>query len=251
MKIYVQSRGFEQEYDYCWLQSYGSGKTEQQIPPISPEVTKLIDSESPSVVLAKLNSKEILLLITGIEPDERVDFLDRQIRISVAWVGLISDELFLKNLAVRALQAEEQHYFTAEINQAVPLGGEYGFHIDSEKMQQLIEAHLPTQSPASKPPNLTKKIGKNSAKLRNQLAEELTEYKLPTKPGTLVIVTGIKKRETLENAAIWRSLSSLVEADNWEEIATTNLIVRLKILVELASYWVEFMRNLISSNREE
>ncbi|NET58777.1 MAG: hypothetical protein F6K47_22300 [Symploca sp. SIO2E6] len=250
MKIYVQSRGFEQEYDYRWLHVYGDGTTEQEIPPISLEVTNLIDSESNSIVLEKLNREEILLLITGIEPDERVDFLDRQIRISVAWVGLISDEPVLKNLAVRALQAEEQYSLTAEINQAVPLGGKYGFYIDSEKMRQLILAHSSPQLPANKPPNLTKKIGKNSAKLRTQLAEELTECQLPTQPGTLVIVTGIKKRETLENAVIWRSLSRLVEADDWEKISITNLIVRLKLLIKLASYWVESICNLISPHKE-
>ncbi|NET61413.1 MAG: hypothetical protein F6K47_36400 [Symploca sp. SIO2E6] len=266
MDIYVQSRGFEQDYDYRWLQIYGDGTTQEQLPPISLEVTNLIDSESPSVVLEKLPNEHLILLITGIEPDERVDFIERQIRISVAWVGLTSDEPVLRNLAVRALQAEEQHSLTAEINQVVPLGGEYGFHIDSEKMRQLISAHSSTLLPGSKPPNLTKKIGKNSAKLRNQLAEELREYQLPTEPGTLVIVTGIKKRETLSNAGIWRSLSTLVETDDWEEISpkswstiknnwqqteNKNLLVWLMLLIALASYALEFMRNLISSNKED
>ncbi|NEP58585.1 MAG: hypothetical protein F6K31_16465 [Symploca sp. SIO2G7] len=266
MDIYVQSRGFEQEYDYRWLQIYGDGATKQQLPPISLEVTNLIDSESSSVVLEKLPNEQILLLITGIEPDERVDFLERQIRISVAWVGLSSDESVLRNLAVSALKTEEQHTLTAAIHQAVPLGGEYGFHIDSENMRQLISAHSSTELLASKPPNLTKKIGKNSPNLRNQLAEELKEYQLPTESGTLVIVTGIKKRETLENAGIWRSLSSLVEADEWEEISTTswsviknnwqqtehkNLLVWLMLLIAIVSYLVEFMFKLISSNKED
>ena len=266
MDIYVQSRGFEQEHDYRWLQIYGDGTTKQQLPPISLEVTNLIDSESPSVVLEKLPNEQILLLITGIEPDGRVDFLDRQIRISVAWVGLNSDESVIRNLAVRALKAEAQHSLTAEINQAVPLGGNYGFHIDSENMQQLISAHSSTQLPASKTPNLTKKIGKNSLKLRNQLAEELTEYQLPTEPGTLVIVTGIKKRETLENTKIWRSLSTLVETDSWEEISSKswstiknnwqqtehkNLLVWLMLLIAIISYFLEFMLKLIYPNKED
>ncbi|NEP11421.1 MAG: hypothetical protein F6K14_14665 [Symploca sp. SIO2C1] len=266
MDIYVQSRGFEQEHDYRWLQIYGDGKTQQQLPPISLEVTNLIDSESPSVVLEKLPNEQILLLITGIEPDERVDFLDRQIRISVAWVGLTSDESVLRNLAVRALQTEEQHSLTAEINQAVPLGGEYGFHIDSENMRQLISAHSSTQLPGSKLPNLTQKIGKNSPNLKNQLAEELREYQLPKEAGTLVIVTGIKKRETLENATIWRSLSTLVETDDWEEISSKswssiknnwqqtehkNLLVWLMLLIAIVSYLVEFILKLIASNRED
>jgi len=267
MDIYVQSRGFEQEHDYRWLQIYGDGTTKQQLPPISLEVTNLIDSESPSVVLEKLPNEQILLLITGIEPDERVDFLERQIRISVAWVGLNSDESVIRKLAVRALQqAEEQHSLIAEINQAVPLGGEYGFHIDSESMQQLISAHSSTQLPASKQPNLTKKIGKNSPKLRNQLAAELTEYQLPIEPGTLVIVTGIKKRETLENAGIWRSLSTLVEIDNWEEIYAKswssiknnwqqtehkNLLVWLMLLIAIIPYFLEFMLKLIYPNKED
>jgi len=263
MDIYVQSRGFEQDYDYCWLQIYGNGTTKQQLPPISLAVTNLIDSESPSVVLEKLANEQILLLITGIEPDERVDCLDRQIRISVAWVGLASDESVLRSLAVSALQAEEQHSLTAQINQAVPLGGEHGFHISSENMLKLISAYSSTPLPASKPPNLTQKIGKNSANLRNQLAQELTEYELPQESGTLVIVTGIKKRETLENAQIWRSLSTLVENDDWEEISTQswsaiknnwqqtehkNLMVWLMLLIAIVSYLLKFMLNLISGN---
>jgi len=266
MDIYVQSRGFEQEHDYRWLQIYGDGTTKQQLPPISLEVTNLIDSESPSVVLEKLPNEQIFLLITGIEPDERVDFLERQIRISVAWVGLSSDESAIRNLAVHALKTEEQHSLTAEINQAVPLGGDYGFHIDSENMQQLISAHSSTQLPASKLPNLTKKIGKNSPQLRNQLAEELTEYQLPTEPGTLVIVTGIKKRETLENAKIWRSLSTLVETDSWEQISAKswssiknnwqqtehkNLLVWLMLLIAIISYFLELMLKLIYPNKED
>lgn len=263
MDIYVQSRGFEQEHDYRWLQIYGNGTIQEQLPPISLEVTNLIDSESPSVVLEKLPNEQILLLITGIEPDERVDFLDRQIRISVAWVGLSSDESFLRSLAVRALKCEEQQSLTAEINQAVPLGGEYGFQISQENMLNLISANLSTQLTASKPPNLTQKIGKNSPNLRNQLAKELQEYQLPTEPGTLVIVTGIKKRETLENAQIWRSLSLLVETDDWEAISTKswssiknnwqqiehkNLIVWLMLLIAIVSYFMELMLDLISGN---
>jgi hypothetical protein len=130
-------------------------------------------------------------------------------------------------------------------------------------MLKLVSANSSTPLLASKPPNLTKKIGKNSPNLRNQLAEELKQYQLPTEAGTLVIVTGIKKRETLENAGIWRSLSTLVETDDWEEISTKswssiknnwqqtehkNLTVWLMLLIAIVSYSLEFMLNLISGD---
>ncbi|GGA21195.1 hypothetical protein [Okeania sp. KiyG1] len=46
----------------------------------------------------------LLCLLTGIEPTERVDFADRQIRISIAWVASYSpdNEIILpKNCGIK------------------------------------------------------------------------------------------------------------------------------------------------------
>ncbi|MGB7440366.1 MAG: hypothetical protein WA919_04805 [Coleofasciculaceae cyanobacterium] len=223
MDIYVQSRGFEQDYDYRWLQIYRDGSSKRQVPPLSPEVINLIDSDTPSVVLERLDAQRLLLLVTGIEPDGRIDFLGRQIRISLAWLGVNSDEYLLRKLAVRILKSDELTDFTTEINQAIIFGGEEGFQACLENMQKITKL-TPEELSTGKPPDLTKKIGSNSVKLRNQLALELQQSCLPTETGSLVVVTGLQEREILENAQVWRSLSTLVESEDWQEIASSTVL---------------------------
>lgn len=48
-------------------------------------ISGLIQSESPSVVIARFD-KELMLLVTGLESQEKKDFRDRPIRHSIAWV---------------------------------------------------------------------------------------------------------------------------------------------------------------------
>lgn len=323
MDIYVQSRGFDQEQDYCWVQITRDGTTKRQLPPLSKEVINLIQGDAPSVVLERLQDERLLLLITGIEPEGRVDFLERQIRIFAAWVGNNSEEPVLRRVAIRALKEEERKLLTEEINQAVilqkdpevhnvapeyisevtlalqrhnfaspqdlvedlglpseiisrfingesvdyrnfinisqRLGLEWqeikesyitvtsgdmvvqqanqtaperyiavnstqeGFHATFQDMLRFVSADESKDLPSGHPPDPIKKIGRNSPKLRNKLAEELQRCHLPTEQGPLVVVTGIKKRETLENAGVWRSLSTLVDTDDWEEIPDTNI----------------------------
>ncbi|NEP78692.1 MAG: hypothetical protein F6K17_28015 [Okeania sp. SIO3C4] len=69
-------------------------------------------------------NNSLLCLLTGIEPLERVDFADRQIRISIAWVIIDSpdNERVLRMLAVATLDTEKRLHLTTEINQAVSLG---------------------------------------------------------------------------------------------------------------------------------
>ena len=269
MDIYVQSRGFAQDQDYCWLKVDGKGVIKPQLPPLGLEIANLIDNETPSVVLERLADKRLLLLLTGIEPDGRVDILNRPIRIAVAWVVSDSSEPMLRRLAIHALMAQEeihqseQNFLLAEIPKAVPLGGEYGFTILPEFLLKLVSGLESQELPASQPHNPNKKIGFNSSKLRNQLAEELQECQLPTEQGPLVIVTGIKKKETLEKAGVWRSLSSLADGEDWREFWTQpsfslatitqganykNPLVWLKILIAIISYWLELILKFIGSS---
>ncbi len=64
---------------------------------------------------------------------------------------------------------------------------------------------------------MTEKIGRNSQKLRHDLAFELEERSLPEENGALVIVTGIKSEPALIEAEVWRGLSNLVQAEGWKE----------------------------------
>ncbi|MBE9129926.1 MULTISPECIES: hypothetical protein [unclassified Coleofasciculus] len=266
MDIYIQSRGFEQDCDYRWLQVCEGGSTQPQLPPIGLEVSNLIDSETPSVVLERLPDERLLLLVTGIEPEGRVDFLDRPIRIAVAWVGYSADESVLRHLAVHALTEAEQNSLTEQINQALPLGGEYGFEIILPSLQRLVSQDDTKAFTSSQPPTLTPKIGRNSPQLRHQLAQELQTCHLPTQTGILMVVTGIKKRESLEKAGVWRILSTLVEGDDWEEITAQasgwlpnklgksadlkNPLMWLTVILSIISYWLAFVFKLLSSNEQ-
>ncbi|NEP78693.1 MAG: hypothetical protein F6K17_28020 [Okeania sp. SIO3C4] len=70
-------------------------------------------------------------------------------------------------------------------------------------------------------PNTTKKIAETSLQRQQELAVELKEYPLPTQQGLIVVVTGIKKEQTLIDADIWRGLSSLVLSSDWQIVNRT------------------------------
>ncbi|NET16831.1 MAG: hypothetical protein F6K08_30480 [Okeania sp. SIO1H6] len=225
MEIYIESRGFYQDDDYRWLKVTEESKTridKQNLPAILQEANKLIDSESASVVLSRKNNN-LLCLLTGIEPTERVDFADRQIRISIAWV--ISDspdnERTLRMLAAMALNTEERQHFTVEISQAVSLGGELGFQVDFQHLQKLTNTEQAKKILQDKLPNTTNKIAETSPQRQQELAVELKEYRLPTQQSLIVVVTGIKKEQTLIDADIWRGLSSLVLSSDWQIVNRT------------------------------
>jgi hypothetical protein len=273
MDIYVQSRGFSQDEDYRWLKIDRGESANIEIPPISIDVSKLIDNDTPSLVLTRLSEQFLLLLITGIEPEGCIDFLDRQIRISVAWVGDNSEESLLRHLAIRALKEQDrinyglssENSLTEEIDKAITLEGEYGFEVSPSLMEQLVSQYTSAALLSNQPPNPTRKIGPNLPKLKNELAEELLNCQLPTETAPLVVVTGIKKRETLESHGVWRSLSSLIDTDDWIEVrekswfSTLNMpegqdlknpVIWLMLLLSIVSYLLSVLFDLISSNKK-
>ena len=229
MKIYVCSRGESQ--DYCWLSITEEGQQWEE-PRLIDKVRDLIQSEVPSVVLGRFNG-QLLLLVTG-EESSRTDFRTRQIRNSVAWVGENSDESELRMLAVRALRGD----LRAELDRAVTFGGEEGFQVSLVSLRDIEQLAL-TDKLANSPPDRTRKIGRTSQELRDKLAEELETHSLPSSEGPLVVVTGIKKAEDLKNAGVWRGLSSLVEAEDWETITETkpdlaqNILKNLELILYL------------------
>lgn len=220
MDIYILSRGFEQNYDYLrWLEIINEKqKWVDGVPNIfQQEATDLIQSEAPSVVLARRGDK-LLLLLTAIEPEGRTDFARRQIRISVAWLSEDSkdNQGVLRMLAARALEEEERKSLTEEISQAVTLGGEEGFQAKFEDMLRLADQDKAKELLQDEPPDTAKKIAKTSSDMKRKLAEELKQYCLPKEEGALVVVTGIKNEETLKKAGVWRGLSTSVQAQDWE-----------------------------------
>lgn len=123
MNIYVQSRGYDQDKDYCWIQVSEDGTVAPEIPPLSKKAISLIETSSPAVVLERLPEERLLLLITGLEPEDRLDIISRQIRIDLAFVAANTgeDEFALRQLAARALIDEKRKSLTAEISLAVEL----------------------------------------------------------------------------------------------------------------------------------
>ena len=222
MEIYVLSRGFSQNDDYLWLKCTPNGQEKVGGLPVvfEKEATDLIQSEVPSVFLAR-REKKLLLLITAIQPKGRGDFNNRQIRISVAW--LLEDstdrQRVLRMLAVRSLDEAQRKQLTQEISAAVTLGGDEGFQGNFDELSKLANSEK-TQSFILDEPldeeKIAKKLAKTSTETKMQLAEELKQYCLPEAEGPLVVATGIKKEETLKKAGVWRGLSTLVKTQEWE-----------------------------------
>ncbi|GAB1545467.1 hypothetical protein NUACC21_81430 [Scytonema sp. NUACC21] len=206
MEIYIQSRGFSQDYDYCW---------QPEVPAIIKQyrINDLIQSESPSVVLGRYDNK-LLLLITGLEASERIDFQRRKIRNSIAYLGKDCEESEEKIRAIAACAL--RGLLEADIDKAVSFGGEYGFEVSFDVINQMKVDEVRNFDA-----KLESKIGKNSEYLRNDLAYELEERRLPKGNGfsntPLVVVTGIKSEKALKEAGVWRGLSNLVRGEGWQE----------------------------------
>lgn len=209
MNIYVQSRGDTPDYDYCW---------QPEVPAIIKKnrINELIQSESPSVILARFNGN-LLLLITSLESSERKDFQGRTIRNSVAWVGEDSEanERKIRAIASCALRDELRENLRAEIDNAVTFGSDYGFQVNFDTISHLAIEEV--VSVYSFPANLDKKLGKNSQQQRDELAYELEQHNLPSENAALLVVTGIKSESTLIQAGVWRGLSNLVQTGGWKD----------------------------------
>lgn len=225
MEFYVQSRGVAQEHDYCWLDE---NHNIIEAHPLVKKAKDLIESEAPSVVLAR-NSGELLLLVTGLKSSERKDYRGRTIRNSVAWIAQDTDEneCTLRAIAARALLGSLE----TEIDGAVKSGGEKGFEVSFEKIKTLTKAKTnPAKSELLDSDKEKQKIGRTSDKLKRELASDLEKYRLPRQEPEhksdnqqfvpLVVVTGIQDEETLQRAGVWRGLSSLVDSnsENWEDM---------------------------------
>ena len=225
MKIYVQSCGIAQKHGYCWLGEDSQKRVDE--PEQVKKIQHLIDSEAHSLILARGDSDELLLLVTGFTASERKDFMGRTILTSVAWVGKKDDEGKLRAIAVRALQSFRgedslndiiskavQPDTTEGVSDAVQPDTTEGFKVKFESLA--AEKLAKTVEVKNKEPNLTMKIGIADNRA-GELKEDLKEYKLPGKKGPLVVYTGSKNQSALEEAKVWRGLSSLVQNENWDE----------------------------------
>ncbi|MBC6421427.1 MAG: hypothetical protein GDA38_07600 [Hormoscilla sp. SP12CHS1] len=146
-------------------------------------------------------------------------------------MGEESDESVLRAIAVRALKGSLRE----EIDRAVRFGGSEGFQVSYKDIKRLAE----TGHAGNANPDTTPKIARISPTMKNLLADELAEYRLPPHPeeGSLVVVTGIKNRETLEAAGVWRSLSSDERLpEDWEVIRHSRFMSSLMDIAKQESF---------------
>lgn len=165
------------------------------------------------------NSGKLCLLITGLKPNNRVDFQGRQIRISIACICEDSheNEQCLRWLASRAIEEKTRILLTKEISQIITLGGEEGFLVNYQALLDLIETGKTEQLLNNNQPQNEDEIKIGSApELKTQLADDLKKYRLPKRETPLVVCTDIKAENTLIEAQVWRGISSLVKADGWK-----------------------------------
>ncbi len=207
MKIYVESRGDSPDFDYCW---------KPEVPSYMSNISGLIESESPSVVIARFD-RQLMLLVTGLESQDKKDFRDRPIRHSIAWVCNDNPyaESQIRAIAVEALQG----LLSSKVDKYINFDSESGFKASLPQdiselvsMAEIEQRGLPQLE-------VSCKIGKNSQDLRDDLAYKLEKYSLPKRHELLVVVTGNKSQKSLENAGIWRSLSNLVKSENWRDLS--------------------------------
>ena len=208
MDIYIQSAGTSPDFDYSW---------QPQVPPLLNRVSGLIQSESPSLVLAKFED-QFFLLITGLESPTKKDFAGRVIRHSITWITEANDEneRLTRAIASQYLQGE---FSIGDIDRLIELGGKNGFYFDSSKFKELSKSILYSITLNALAPDNTIKIAKNSQDLQTDLGLELQSSFLPSDYELLVVVTGIKSEDSLAQANIWRSLSNLVQSENWKTVS--------------------------------
>lgn len=221
MTIYIQSCGRSQNHDYRWLE-VRTRKPEipSELKKLQPE--ELIDSQKSSIILARLHncSKSFLvLLITALKTrDGRTDFVGRQIRNSVAWVEIDSDEKErqLRKIAIQALKGD----LAGVVDEAVEnnADSDYGFEADFTKLRAIgsFSDSLDIGFEEEEPNVL--KFGENNDLFKPALVLDLTKYSLPKLAGDiqiLVVVTTMKSLEGLKSRGVWRGLSSRIESEVW------------------------------------
>ncbi|MFY7806327.1 MAG: hypothetical protein ACOVQ7_23175 [Limnoraphis robusta] len=220
MTIYILSRGQKEDQDYSWFKIKKENLI-RETPPIFKRVPveTVIDHQKPSMILARQDS-EFVLLVTGLKArEERADFMGRSVRNSIAWVDYNSEEAEkkLRSIAIRALKNELE----SELDKAISIGGEYCFQVDKDAIEQLASP----ENIESQPAETVCKLGKNCPELRQDLAEELQKYSIPSRDGFLIIITTLKAKSALSLSGVWRGLSDRIDNEEWEIIPHSNQLL--------------------------
>lgn len=224
MTIYIQSRGKSQDHDYAWLKIEDNHQ-ESEIPHAlkASKPEELIDSQKPSIILARSGGHLVLLATALDTQDGRTDFMGRQIRNSIAWVEEDSStsRQLLRKLAIQALKGKLKD----DIQQAVDnvADSRYGFKADFAKLQE-IEHIISGENIGNEKTDFDLlKVGEDCQQLRKELVKELETCQLPesSEDEIFVVVTTMKSSEGLKAKEVWRGLSSRIKSESepkkWEE----------------------------------
>lgn len=218
MDVFVQSSGISK--DYCWLNAKNNSNKSIDLPNIVSNLTNIIDTEFPCLILDRDHDKAILC-ITALK-SSRTDNRTRTICNSVIWIGDQNDEKKLQSLVIDYLKNTQE--FSNEIDKAITFEPENGFKVDMNKIPLGDESKLSNLRPLQDDKS---KIG-NFEKLKSELLRELKQYQLPKKDSILIFISTIKSQDFLENKVkAWRGLSSQIKGDGWINLSSQNNIIQV------------------------
>jgi hypothetical protein len=229
MEIYVQSRGFDQDYDYNWV---NEKQNIVESPKIIQKFKHLLQTEKESLLLVRDQGK-LLLLVTGIVSANRVDYQQRPIRVSVAWICGDSEENILRHLVIKTLNSFiKTDSFTQKIAEAVESGGENGFSIKSFEIFN-SNPKIETINLGDLTLDLEKSLQKNEPENIQELVKELEHRKLPKEDIPLIVITGIQDQEEFDNAGVWRGLAKFTAPISKKKESGISLVSLIGIVLTL------------------
>ena len=194
-------------------------------------VNDLIDEVKPSLLLFRdKEDNKLLLEVTGIESPQRSEKLGRRVLNSIVWIAddleENENEAILRKIAYSAIQSflNKDVTFSKMIEESIDFFELEEFRVNLDIIHQFIQ--LIEQDNYQQIDTIESKqsyqIGRKSAEVLEELAEEIVNKPLPknwiawdgsTKTdGVLVVVTeNLERRTILHNVGVWRGFASNVQ----------------------------------------
>lgn len=208
--VYIQSRGVGPERDYTWVQIFSDNEGQVlQEPSVLKDFGILDMIEGESLVIGRYN-EQLVLLITELATKERADFQNRRIRNSLLCMAeeTQENENILRGVAGKFLT--EKFLLERVLDECVQSDSqnEAGFSVSEELVEKLFTFRSEGDKTGTNWNNKT--ISENTETTREELADELLNYQLPTARGPLIVVTQNKASTIFEERKVWRSLCNIV-----------------------------------------
>ena len=194
-------------------------------------VNDLIDEVKPSLLFFRdKEDNKLLLEVTGIESPQRSEKLGRRVLNSIVWIAddleENENEAILRKIAYSAIQSflNKDLTFSKMVEESIDFFELEEFRVDLDIINQFIQLieqdNYPQIDTIESKENY--QIGRKSAEVLEELAEEIVNKPLPknwiawdgsTKTdGVLVVVTeNLERRTILHNAGVWRGFASNVQ----------------------------------------